>query len=261
MTDPWQSADAYERFMGRWSSRIAQKFLSWLAIPPSQAWLDVGCGTGSLTKLILGTYRPREIIAVDSSADFISYAQSTIASPLVHFKVGLAQSLDLEPASIDVTVSGLVLNFVPEPKSAVLEMLKVTKPGGMIGIFVWDYAQGMQMLRYFWDAAVALDPQARQMDEGVRFPVCQEGQLETLLQESGLNQLQAATIEVNTTFQSFEDYWEPFLGQVGPAAAYVAGLDQADRQKLMQKLRETLPIDNNGSISLTARAWAAKGTA
>ncbi len=261
MTDPWQSAAAYERFMGRWSSFIAQKFLSWLAIPTSQSWLDVGCGTGSLTKLILETYQPREVTAIDSSADFIAYARGTITSPLVHFKVGLAQSLDVPSDSIDAAVSGLVLNFVLEPKSAVLEMLRVIKPGGTIGVFVWDYAQGMQMLRYFWDAALALDPQVGQLDEGLRFPVCQEGQLEALLRESGGQQLEAAAIEVNTMFQSFDDYWEPFLGQVGPAAAYVAGLGPGDRQKLEQKLRETLPIDQDGSISLTARAWAVKGRA
>ena len=261
MDDPWLSGIAYEKFMGRWSTRVAQRFLSWLAIPPARSWLDVGCGTGSLTKLILETYQPKEIISIDSSRDFISHAQRSITDPSVYFRVGLAQSLDLDSRSIDTVVSGLVLNFVPQPKDAISEMLRVTKPGGKIGIFVWDYAEGMQMLRYFWDAAVELDNTAIKFDEGIRFPLCQEGQLESLLREVGLKQVEATVIEVKTVFQDFDDYWQPFLGNVGPAPRYTMSLHKTDRQNLEDKLRRSLPIDHNGSISLTARVWAVKGTA
>jgi SAM-dependent methyltransferase len=260
MTDPWRSGIAYERFMGRWSNLIAQRFLSWLAIPPASSWLDVGCGTGSLTRLILETHQPKEIISIDPSSDFISHAQRLITDPRVHFKVGLAQSLELDAHSMDAVVSGLVLNFVPQPKAAALEMMRVTKPGGKLGIFVWDYAQGMQMLRYFWDAAVQLDPKAKEFDEGIRFPLCREGQLETLVREAGLKQVEATAIEVKTVFQNFDDYWQPFLGNVGPAPGYTMSLDQKDRQTLEDKLRKLLPIDEDGSISMTARAWAVKGT-
>ena len=259
MNDSWQSGIAYERFMGRWSALIAQKFLNWLAIPPACSWLDVGCGTGSLTRLILATQQPKEIISIDSSSDFISHAQRSITTPLVHFKVGLAQSLELDSNSIDVVVSGLVLNFVPQPEAAILEMLRVTKPGGKIGIFLWDYAHGMQMLRYFWDAAVELDNKANEFDEGIRFPLCQEGQLESLIRKVGLKQVEATSIEVKTVFQNFDDYWQPFLGNVGPAPGYTISLNQKDRQKLEDKLRKSLPIDNNGSISIMAKAWAVKG--
>jgi SAM-dependent methyltransferase len=261
MDDPWLSGNAYEQFMGRWSTLVAQRFLTWLAIPPARSWLDVGCGTGSLTRLILETYQPKEIISIDPSSDFISHAQRTIMNPSVHFRVGLAESLDLDSSSIDAAVSGLVLNFVPQPKVAMSEMLRVTKPGGKIGIFVWDYAEGMQMLRYFWDAAVELDNTANKFDEGIRFPLCQEGQLESLFQAAGLKQVEATAIEVKTIFQNFDDYWQPFLGNVGPAPGYTMSLSQKDRQKLEDKLQKSLPIDHNGSISLTARAWAVKGTA
>ena len=261
MKDPWQSGIAYERFMGRWSNLIAQKFLSWLAIPSDCSWLDVGCGTGSLTRLILEMYEPKEIIAIDPSTDFITHAQRSITDPRVHFKVGLAQSLELDLHSVDAVVSGLVLNFVPQPKDAVLEMMRVTKPGGRIGIFIWDYAEGMQMLRYFWDAAVELDPKAKEFDEGIRFPLCQEGRLEALVQEAGLKQVEAAAIEVKTVFQNFDDYWQPFLGNVGPAPAYTMSLDQKDRHALEDKLRKSLLIEDDGSISMTARAWAVQGTA
>lgn len=246
--------------MGRWSILVAQKFLDWLAIPPAHSWLDVGYGTGSLTKLILETHQPKEIISIDSSSDFISYAKKTIQNPSVRFIVGLAQSLDLETNSIDVIVSGLVLNFIPHPIEAISEMLRVAKPGGKIGIFLWDYADGMEMLRYFWDAAVELDEDANEYDEGVRFPLCHEGQLESLVREVGLHQVEATPIEVTTIFQNFDDYWMPFLGNVGPAPGYNLSLNQNDRQKLENILRESLPFNDDGSISLIARAWAVKGT-
>ncbi len=261
MNDSWLNGIAYERFMGRWSTLITQKFLSWLAIPLSRSWLDVGCGTGSLTKLILETCQPKEIISIDSSSDFISHAKRSITNPAVHFKVGLAQSLELDSNSIDAVVSGLVLNFVPQPKVAISEMLRATKPGGNIGIFLWDYTDGMQMLRYFWDAAVELDKNAKELDEGIRFPLCHEGQLESLIREVGLKKVEATPIEVNTIFQDFDDYWQPFLGNVGPASSYTMSLNQKDREKLEDKLCKMLPIDENGSISIIARAWAVKGTA
>ena len=261
MDDSWLSGSAYEKFMGRWSTLVAQEFLSWLAISPACTWLDVGCGTGSLTRLILETHQPKEVISIDSSGDFILHAQRSITNPSVHFKVGLAQSLELDSNSIDTVVSGLVLNFVPQPEVAILEMLRVTKPGGQVGIFLWDYADGMEMLRYFWDAAIELDNKANEFDEGIRFPLCQEGQLESLIREVGLKQVEATTIEVHTVFQNFDDYWQPFLGNVGPAPNYTMSLNQEDRQKLEDKLRKSLPIDDNGSISLIARAWAVKGTA
>ena len=261
MNDSWQSGNAYERFMGRWSTLIAQKFLDWLAIPPASSWLDVGCGTGSLTQVILETYKPKEMIAIDSSPAFIAHARQAITNPAVHFRVGLAQSMALDAHSIDAVVSGLMLNFVPDPEAAVSEMLRVTKPGGKLGIFLWDYAAGMEMLRYFWDAAVKLDSKAQEYDEGIRFPLCQERQLESLVRQVGLEQVESTSIEVTTLFENFDDYWLPFLGEVGPAPGYTMSLEQKERQKLKTTLRQSLPIQENGSISLQARAWAVKGTA
>ena len=261
MNDPWHSGVAYERFMGRWSNLIAQKFLRWLAIPPARVWLDVGCGTGSITRLILEFYQPKEIYAMDASSEFISHAQRTITHPAVHFKVGLAQSLDLDSNSMDAAVSGLVINHIPQPEDAIKEMLRVTKPGGTVGIFLWDYAEGMQMLRYFWDAAIELDRNASKFDEGIRFPICREGQLETRMREVGLKQVEAYPIEINTVFRNFDDYWQPFLLNVGPASIYVMSLTSEGRQKIEDKLHKALPMADDGSISLTARAWAVKGAA
>jgi SAM-dependent methyltransferase len=259
--DSWSSGNLYERFMGRWSTLVAQKFLEWLNISPNSIWLDVGCGTGSLTKLILDTYQPKEVIAVDLSRNFIAYAQQSIPNPLVHFHVGLAQSLEQKSNSVDAIVSGIMLNFVPQPEIAIVEMIRVAKPGGTIGIFLWDYAEGMEMLRYFWDAAVELNGKAAEFDEGTRFPLCQKGQLESLVTRTGMKQVEAFPIEVTTVFQNFDDYWVPFLGNVGPAPSYNMGLSLSERQQLENKLREGLPIEADGSISLMARAWAVKGTA
>jgi len=258
MTDSWQSAAAYEKFMGRWSVLIAQKFLRWLDIPSGRIWLDIGCGTGSLTKIILESYQPKKIISIDSSADFISYAQHTITHPSAHFKVGKSQSLELDSNSINAAVSGLVLNFVPQPEDAILEMMRVTKSGGTIGIFLWDYTGGMQMLRYFWDTAAQLNNSSRAFDEGIRFRLCKDGELESLMRETGLNKVDSIPLEVKTVFKNFDDYWEPFLGNVGPAGAYVKSLNQEEKHKLEDKLRSSLPIDDDGFISLIARAWGVK---
>ena len=260
MKDSWSSGNSYERFMGRWSTLIVREFLDWLAIPTARSWLDVGCGTGTLTKQILERYQPKEIIALDSSSDFISYAQQVTPSRVVRFRVGRAQSMDFDSNCMDAVVSGLVLNFVPQPESAVAEMLRVTKPGGKIGIFLWDYADGMEMLRYFWNAAVALDTRALRFDEGIRFPLCREGQLDSLVRDGGLQKTEAKPIEVKTVFRDFDDYWTPFLGNVGPAPSYVMSLNQGERENLKGHLRDSLPVASNGTVTLKARAWAVKGT-
>ncbi len=259
MNDPWSSGNAYERFMGRWSSLVAEKFLKWLAIPEGKIWLDVGCGTGSLSKLILKTQKPAKIISVDSSEEFISYAIKNVNHPSVQFNVGNAKTLNIDSASIDAVVSGLALNFFPDPEIVIREMMRVIKPGGKIGIFLWDYSEGMQMLRYFWDAAVELNNKAKEFDEGLRFPVCKKGQLEILLGKTGLKDVEEIPIEINTYFKDFNDYWEPFLGNVGPAPVYVMSLKPEDRKQLEIKVRNSLPVNKDGSITITARAWAAKG--
>lgn len=260
ISDSWLGGNPYERFMGRWSTLAGQEFLNWLDSPPACRWLDVGCGPGILTRLILEAHRPGAILGIDSSPEFVSHARRAIANPLVQFQVGLAQSLDLASNSYDIVVSGLVLNFVPEPEVAVEEMVRVAKSGGTVGIYLWDYADGMEMLRTFWDAAIALDAAAAEMDEGNRFPLCREGALETLVRGAGLKQVQSKAVEVTTRFEGFDDYWEPFLGKVGPAPSYNMSLSQKDRRRLEERLRQTLPIAADGSISLLARAWAVRGT-
>lgn len=259
--DSWQGGYAYEQFMGRWSKPVAQEFLHWLPVPENMAWLDVGCGTGVLSQTVLHVKQPKSVLAIDSSPQFIAFAQEANQDPRLHFEVALAQSLPAESHHFDAAVSGLVLNFIPQPEQALAEMKRVTKPGGMVAVYLWDYAEGMQMLRHFWDAAVQLDENAAKLDEGPRFPLCQKGNLVKLFLESGLQAVSFRSIEIPTVFANFEDYWRPFLSGVGPAPGYVMTLSESQRSGLKERLRVMLPVAADGTISLSARAWAAQGTA
>jgi SAM-dependent methyltransferase len=177
----------------------------------------------------------------------------------VSFRIGDARTLPLGDAAVDVAVSGLVLNFIPDPSKAVAEMTRVVRPGGTVAFYVWDFAGEMQLIRRFWDAVVALDPSARDLDEGRRFPVCQPKPLMALLQGAGLENTDMRTIDVPTTFRDFADYWSPFLGGQGPAPTYCAALTDEHRSKLREQLRTMLPVEPDGTIRLTARAFAVRG--
>jgi ubiquinone/menaquinone biosynthesis C-methylase UbiE len=128
---------------------VAKEFLDWLSRPTNEDWLDVGCGTGALTQVIIDTTQPRTVTGIDPSAEFVSYAQEQIAGPGVSFKVGDARWLPVEASSVDVAVAGLVLNFVPDPSQAAAEMTRAVRAGGVVAAYVWDYAEKMEMMRYF----------------------------------------------------------------------------------------------------------------
>lgn len=254
---------AYELFMGRWSRVVAREFLAWLSIPPRRRWLDVGCGTGALSASILELTEPSQVRGIDPSDTSVAYAQMTITDDRVRFIVGDATALPPELAtreSFDVVVSGLALNLIPKPAEAVAEMIRVAKPGGVVAAYVWDFAERMQMLRFFWDAAIALDPAAAASDQGRLFPLCHPDRLRGLFQEAGLAEVQVRAIEVPAIFRDFEDYWSPFLSGDGRAAAYVISLSAAQRTQLEERLRATLPIRADGSIHLANRAWVVRGT-
>src|SRR5918995_6547659 len=185
-TDAWDSGDAYEPYVGRWSRHVAREFLGWLAVPPGGRWLDVGCGTGALAQTVLALATPSEVVGIDPSPAYVAFARGRVNDPRVGFEVGDAQALQAAPATFDAVVSGLVLNFVPEPERAVSEMVRVARPGGVVAAYVWDYAEGMRMMRHFWDAAVELDPSAGELDEGRRFPLCAPEPLVDLWERSGL---------------------------------------------------------------------------
>jgi SAM-dependent methyltransferase len=256
--DRWASGDAYEPFIGRWSRLVASRFVKWLAPVPG-GWLDVGCGTGALTHTILTETEPRTIRGIDPSDAFVSHARDHFQDPRVGFDIGEARSIPEADATFNYVVSGLVMNFVPEPEIALAEMTRVARVGGTVASYVWDYAGGMQMLRHFWDAAGEVDPRAAELDEGVRFPLCRPAPLEELWQTGGLVDVNVAPIEVPTVFASFDDYWRPFLGGQGPAPTYLMSLGEKARGTLKELLQERLPADKKGRIALTAKAWAVRG--
>ena len=158
-----------------------------------------------------------------------------------------------------MTVCGLVLNFIPDIRVGLVTMSRVTKPGGAIAGYVWDYSGKMELMRYFWDAAVELNPKAAELDEGVRFPLCRPEALSAQFEDAGLTQVQTSAIDIATPFSSFDEYWSPFLGGNGPAPAYAMSLPEPVRERLRNRIKERLPLATNGSLQLTARAWAVRG--
>ncbi len=289
LPDSWTSGDAYQRFMGRWSPFLAELFVPWISVPAGRDWLDVGCGTGALTRTILSQAQPARILGIDPSEAFVNFARQNIDDPRVQFEVGGAQALPVEDASFDVAAAGLVLNFVPDPAAALAEIKRAVRPGGRMGAYVWDYSEGMRMIRVFFDAAVALEervashslrsgqalasgllvirgglktapnPSAKEVDEGPRFPLARRGALSQLFNAAGLHHVQTRALEFSMQFRDFNDYWDPFKGGVGPAPAYLASLPPERQQELEREVQNRLPINSDGSIQLAARAWAVKG--
>ncbi len=259
MADRWSDGGAYERYIGRWSRLVAREFVAWLEQDQGLEWLDVGCGTGALTQVVLDVAEPEAVKGVDASEAYVETASRAVNTSRADFAVCDARALCVKSASYDVAVSGLCLNFVPDPVQAVAEMVRAVRPGGTVATYLWDYAAGMEMIRYFFEAAVAVRPEAAELDEGRRFPLCQPDVMRQLFEGAGLQHVVTRPIDVPTVFESFEDYWEPFLGGQGAAPGYAASLGPDELEDLRRELRSRLPRGVDGSISLRARAWAVKG--
>jgi SAM-dependent methyltransferase len=259
--DRWVTGDAYEAYMGRWSRPVARAFVTWLDPRPSADWLEVGCGTGALTSTICDLCEPASVVACDPSEPFIGHARQNLADTRVSFVAGGADALPRRDGGFDAVVSGLALNFLPDPERAVASMRERVHRGGTVAAYVWDYADGMEFLRTFWDEAVAADPRATALDEGRRFPLCQLPALASLFRAAGLARVETGSLEIPTDFDTFDDYWTPFLRGTGPAPSYVASLDPPSRDALRARLRRRLDDGNDGRIRLRARAWAVRGVA
>lgn len=256
----WTNGTNYELYVGRWSRLVAKKFVAWLNLQSDLDWLDVGCGTGVLTQIILNTTSPKSVLGIDSSEKYIEFARKQVRDPRVSFHVGNARTLPVETASYDVVVCGLVLNFISQPDQTLREMVRAVRIGGTVAAYVWDYADYMQLIRYFWDAAIELDKTVQALDEGRLFPLCQPENLRQLFQTcTQLKDVEVRSIDVPTVFSDFEDYWSPLLGGQGPAPSYIMSLSEERRAVLKEYLRQRLPTDQYGSIRLVARAWAVRG--
>jgi ubiquinone/menaquinone biosynthesis C-methylase UbiE len=255
----FSAAAEYERFMGRWSRRLAPEFIAFAQIKNGDRILDVGTGTGSLASALETAMPSSEVVGIDPSEGVISYAKKNSKSNRTNFQIGDAQALRFEDGSFDQTMALLVMNFIPDHNKAVAEMRRVTRPQGGVSACVWDYDEGMQMLRFFWDEAVALNPAIEPKDER-HMKLSHQGELGELWKKAGLVSIQEKPLSIDQAYQSFDDYWGSFLKGAGPGGAYVVSLPDRSRQELETRLRKRLLGNReNGPFVLKARAWCVRG--
>ena len=253
----WGNTDAYEKYMGRWSQKVAPLFLQWLNAPKNKSWIDIGCGTGGLTELVARTLQPSSVLGVDTAEGFIEVARTRVKN--AEFLVGSADDLELQNDSVDYAVSGLVLNFVPDPLAVLSEMARVVRPDGSVALYVWDYAGHMQIMRYFFDTAILFDARSAEFDDGIKAPICRPVALKEAFASTGLTEISVNALDITTPFDSFNDYWSPFLGGVGSAPKYCVSLEESVRENIKLAIKEKLPTGPDGEILLAARAWAVRG--
>jgi SAM-dependent methyltransferase len=256
----FEDAEAYERFMGRWSRLVAPRLVDLTGLPERGRILDVGSGTGSLAFAVAERKQQARVSGIDPSREYVAYATSRNSfGDRVGFEVGDAQRLRFPDATFDGAVSLFVFNFIPDPKKALLEIRRVTRPGGRISAAVWDYGAGMRMLRTFWDAAVAVDPAAEKLDEA-HMPLCRAGELPALWRQCGVEDVREQSIDITMRFDSFADYWDPFLLGQGPAGAYVRRLNHDALQALRNEVKRRLSVSaEDASLALPARVWSVFG--
>ena len=250
---------AYERYMGRWSRLVAPPYLAFVGARDGERVLDVGSGTGALASAVEAALPSSEIVGIDPSPAFVEFARSRAKTGRTRFEVGDAQALPFADESFDQTMALLVMNFVADPAKAIGEMVRVTRRRGIVSACVWDYDEGMQMLRHFWDEVVALDPAMAPRDER-HMKLSREGQLGALWARAGLLDVVERPLVIEQAFASFDDYWAPFLVRAGPGGACVASLAQDGRQALEVRLRRRLLGDHpDRAFRLSARAWCVRG--
>jgi len=266
----WLDGTGYDDHVGTWSRMVASTFVDWLASPTGARWIDIGCGTGALSSVVLSRADASTLHGVDPAAGYIEHALATVGDPRARFSMADAEHLPFDDDTYDIAVSGLVLNFVADPSVALAEQVRVVRPGGMIAAYVWDYAKGLEFLRSFWQAAVAVDPAAKQREREASFPIAAPGPLGVLFEEGRLGDISVRSIEVVTRFDSFDELWGRFLGATrlqqdeepvwkGPSYDLLASVDEAVRDEIRGEFRKRLPAESDGSLRLQARAWAIKG--
>ena len=255
----FSEARAYERFMGRWSRDLAPQLVRFAAVRDGETLLDIGSGTGALSAALAATAPSGRVVGIDPAAPYVALAQASQGGARVRFQVGDAQQMDFADGTFDRTLSLLVVNFIPDANRAVDEMKRVTRRGGTVAAAVWDYGGGMEMLRVFWDEAIAITPAGDSRDER-HMPFCRRGELAALWRRHGLLDVVEEGLTIETRFTSFADYWAPFLEKQGPAGAFVAALSERERNQLEGRLRKRLLGEGpDRAFVLHARAWAVRG--
>ena len=246
-------ADAYDRYMGRYSAQVSPQLADLAGVDRGQRVLDVGCGPGALTAELVARVGPAAVSAVDPSASFVAAARER--HPAVSVQQASAEQLPFPDQAFDVFLAQLVVHFMSDPAAGVTEMLRVTRQDGVVAACVWDHAGGQGPFSALWEAARELDPE---VDDESRLMGTREGDLARLFESAGLREVEETALSVSVEHPSFEEWWERFTLGVGPPGAYVAGLEPERRAQLREHCRELLP---DAPFLVTARAWAARGLA
>jgi SAM-dependent methyltransferase len=247
------SADAYGRFMGAFAEPLARQFAGYLRLAPGQRALDVGCGPGALTAVLVAELGAGSVSAVDPSESFVAATGERL--PGVDVRRGVAEALPWPDGGFDRTAAQLVVHFMTDPVAGIAEMARVTRPGGTVGVTVWDYAGGAGPVSLFWRAVRMVDPAATDESE---LPGTAAGQLADFLAQAGLRAIESTALTVSVGFSSFEQWWEPFTLGVGPAGSYLTGLDHQRRASIREACAELLA---DVPFTVSARAWTALGHA
>jgi SAM-dependent methyltransferase len=252
-------AGVYDRFVGRYSPALARAMCDAASVRPGQRALDVGCGSGALVAELAERLGAENVTGIDPSPPFADAASAR--EPAARILVGSAESLPFADREFDVTLSQLVVNFLSDPEQGLREMMRVTRPRGVVAGCVWDYGGGMTMLRVFWEAAVAVDPDgAGPHVEAYTMRFARPEELEALWRATGLDHVLTLPITVEASYDDFEDLWAPFPTGVGPAGAYAASLDGERQIALRDEFARSLGAPD-GPFTLSARAWCATGRA
>ena len=259
MADMFSNPAAYDRYMGRWSRRLAPLFVEFAQVRDGDKVLDVGCGTGILCQAVAAVTRNSEITGVDSSPFFVEYARTHFADPRIRFDVGNASELLYPDATFNQCLALLVINLIAHPEKALSEMCRVTRPGGSVAVCNWDASGGMEMHSIFWEEASKLDPAAEPLREKHR-PYSRQGQLKALWEATGLQRVEETGLKIELDFTAFDDYWLPQLRGVGPAGSYLSSLSPDRQQALREQLRRRI-LGNvpDAPFKLQAQAWAVRG--
>ena len=253
------SADAYDRFVGRYGPTLASALIDFAGVSPGNRAIDVGCGPGALSATLADRLGAGSVSAADPSAPFVEACRTRV--PGIDVVEASAEALPFANDTFDASLAQLVVNFMADPESGVREMARVTRPSGIVASCVWDYAGEMTLLRAFWDAAREIVPErAASADEGMVMPWCGDGELVELWCASGLESVRFSSLIVTASYADYEDLWSPFPAGVGPAGAFCKSLGSDDQASLRAALRERLKAGDE-PFELTARAWAVAGTA
>ncbi len=259
----FSNPDAYEQWMGRWSRRLAPAFVRFANPPSGGKILDVGCGTGALSTALLETLVNGSVVGIDPSRAYIAHCRRYSPDQRLHFQSGDATGIPFADESFDATLSFLVLQEIPDARKAVREMRRVTRPGGCVASSQWDFEDGLPMLACFWEAAIEIvadEPTRREATRVMAVDYPDEDALGRLWEQSNLVDVEVRSLQLDMTFESFEDYWTPFLSGVTASASFAGRLSQEQKSALEDRLRHELtPDSSDGSFTLPARAWAVRG--